>query len=335
VAKDCWEKLERGTVQVAVLWQPYTAIALSKGYPKVFATGGQADDLIVDIAVAGRDALAKKQPALQHLAAAYFKTIEGYEKDTPAHAAFITADCGADCASDQALGHAVLEGIDFLSLEENLCLWFGFCDQPSKMAPRVGKTARLLVAKGKLGAAAVPDPAAIIDTSFLAELKQERARANDLARSVAGPDTKLEELPSFEAKEKIYAYTVPGAEGGAVGTLQMPNVAFPEASYILTEDAKKTIGAIADSLESFPALCVRIVGHTNSTGDIQANRALSKLRATAIAAHLTQLDPQSFPKERFDIQGLGADQPILIDGVEDKNASRRTEFTLYNCAGTG
>ena len=333
VAKDCWEKLEKGAVQIAVLWQPYTALALKAGYPKVFATGGQADDLIVDIAVAGRGVLEQKKPALQRLAGAYFKTIEGYTRDTPAHAAFVTQDCGADCGADVNLGAAVLEGIDFLTLEENLCLWFGFCDQPSKMVPRIGKTSRLLVAKGKLETGALPDPTSIIDTSFLANLKLERTQSSQLAQSVAGPDTQVKEMAGFEAKEKSYAYTVPGAEGTSVGTLQMPNVSFPEASYMLTEEAQTTIGLIAETLRSFPALCVRIVGHTNSTGDAQANRALSRFRAMAIGAQLTRLDPKAFPKERFDIQGLGSDRPILTDGVEDKIKSRRTEFTLYNCTG--
>lgn len=49
VAEDCWKKLEAGEVQIAVLWQPFTAIAEKAGYSKVFATGGQADDVIFDI----------------------------------------------------------------------------------------------------------------------------------------------------------------------------------------------------------------------------------------------------------------------------------------------
>ncbi len=333
VAKDCWQKLEQGTVQIAVLWQPYTALAVKAGYPKVFATGGQADDLIVDVAVANRSVLLKQRPALQDLVNAYFKTIDGYVKDPSAHANFVTTDCGADCAGDNALGSAVLDGIDFLTLEENLCLWFGLCDKPSKLAPRVGKTGRLLVAKGKLDSAALPDPESIIDASFLAALKEEKLESARLARAVAGPDTQLVEAPPLQAKDQIYAYTVPGAEGAAVGTLQMPNVAFPEASYMLTEEAQSSVAGIAETLRSFPALCVRIVGYTNSTGEPQANRTLSKLRALAIGAQLTRIDPKAFPKERFDVQGLGAERPILVDGVEDKTASRRTEFTLYTCSG--
>jgi outer membrane protein OmpA-like peptidoglycan-associated protein len=330
VAKDCWEKLEASRVDLAVLSQPYTALAVKAGYPKVFATGGPADDLILDVVVAGRDALTNERPAVQQFVRAYFETVDAHVKDPAAHAAFVTTDCGRDCASDQALGAAVLGTIDFLTLDENVCLWFGFCGEPNKMLERIGKTGRLLVAKGKLDAHALPEPARLLDTSFLEALKEERARAARAA-TAARPETKQGQEPA--SKERVYSYTAGAAKSGnVVGTLDLPNIAFSEASHALNEEARAKIGTIADTLRGFPALCVRIVGHTNSTGDEEANRLLSKSRALAIAAQLTSIDPSVFPKERFDVQGMGSNRPVLVDGVEDKKASRRTEFTLINCA---
>jgi outer membrane protein OmpA-like peptidoglycan-associated protein len=331
VAKDCWEKLEKGAVQIAVLWQPYTALAEAAGYPKVFSTGGQADDLIIDVAVANRNVVRTQPAALQKLVAAYFKTIEGYSRDPAAHAAFITDDCGPDCGGNVAQGAAVLAGIDFLSREENLCLWFGLCDKPGKLGPRLGKTSRLLVAKGKLDQNRVPAPETVIEPRFLNALREAQLESARLAKAVAGPESAFDPEAALQAKEREYDYTVPGAEGAPVGKLQMPNVAFPEASYVLNPEALQTIGIIAETLRGFPALCVRVAGHTNSTGDPQANRALSRLRATAISAQLTRIDPKAFPKERFDVQGFGSDRPILVNGEEDKVASRRTEFTLFTC----
>jgi outer membrane protein OmpA-like peptidoglycan-associated protein len=54
-----------------------------------------------------------------------------------------------------------------------------------------------------------------------------------------------------------------------------------------------------------------------------------------VRAQLTKLDERSFPKERFDVRGLGADNLIMLDGKEDVRASRRTEFTLFECRGEG
>jgi outer membrane protein OmpA-like peptidoglycan-associated protein len=333
VAKDCWEKLTAGKVEVAVLWQPFTAIAEKAGYPKVFATGGQADDVIVDILVARRDVVMKQQAALAKLATAYFNVIGSYIKDPKAHASFITADCGADCAGDPTLGAAVLDGIDFLSYDENACLWWGLCNTPAKMIDRVKKTGRLLTAKGKLKAADAPSPDSILNDSFLRGLKTQMQEQSDLANEVAGDKTKVA-APVIAAKEKTYAYAanVTKTDTSAdVGTLNLPNVYFTEGQYELDQNAASVVASIGEKLRSFPALCVRVYGHTNSTGNPAANRALSDNRAKAIVKQLQTLDGESFPSSRFDVQGFGSDRPVLKDGVEDKQASRRTEFRLFNC----
>jgi outer membrane protein OmpA-like peptidoglycan-associated protein len=333
VAKDCWEKLTAGKVQVAVLWQPFTAIAEKAGYPKVFATGGQADDVIVDILVANREVVVKQQAALAKLASAYFKTIGSYVKDPAAQASFITADCGADCAGDPTLGAAVISGIDFLSYDENACIWWGLCNTPAKMIDRVKKTGRLLTAKGKLNAADVPDPASILNDSFLRGLKAEMQAASDLAAEVVGDKTKIV-APVIAAQEKIYSYaanTTKSLPGTDVGTLNLPNVYFAEGKSDLDQNGNSVVDGIGDKLRSFPALCVRVYGHTNSTGNPGANRALSTSRAEAIVKQLQSLDAVSFPSSRFDVQGFGSDRPVMKDGAEDKQASRRTEFRLFNC----
>lgn len=338
VAEDCWKKLEAQEVQIAVLWQPFTAIAEKAGYAKVFATGGQADDVILDILVANRDFVAKQRSALSKLTAAYFKTIDGYQHDLDAHAAFVTSDCGADCAGDATLGRAVLSGIDFLTAEENLCLWFGQCGKPNKLNPRVGKTGKLLVAKNKLSTDALPDPASIVDDSFLMALKGEHERRAALAAEVAGPDSAPAAVPALAVEEARYEYMVPGAEDASaspgIGTLTLPRVFFSEGSYQLDENAQNVVAVIADKLRSFPAMCVRVSGYTNSKGDPAANKQLSKLRALVITQHLTRLDARAFPENRFVVKGMGAAQPVLRSGNEDSRASRRTEFTLFECTAT-
>ena len=333
VAKDCWDKLKSGKVQAAVLWQPFTAIAEKAGYPKVFATGGQADDVIVDVAVANRQFVVKSQPALAKLAQAYFKTIDSYVKDSKAHATFITEDCGPDCAGDALLGTAVLEGIDFLTYEENACLWWGLCGSPAKMIDRVKKTGRLLTAKGKLKASDAPNPESILNDSFLRELKSQMTEQAKLAAEVAGENTKVAG-PELKAKEKTYTYAADKTKGDMssdVGTLNLPNVYFGEAKFDLDQNAGSVVEGIGEKLRSFPALCVRVHGHTNSTGNPGANKALSERRARAIVKQLQTWDPESFPDTRFDVQGFGSERPILKDGLEDKQASRRTEFRLFNC----
>jgi outer membrane protein OmpA-like peptidoglycan-associated protein len=336
VAKDCWDKLNAGKVQVAVLWQPYTALAQEAGYPKVFATGGQADDVIIDIVVANRDYVVKEKDTLGKLARAYFQTIDGYLKDPPGHAKFITADCGADCKNDARLGSAVLDGIEFLTYEKNMCLWWGQCGTPAKMIERVNKTARLLTAKGKLAAGDVPAPASILNDSFLVGMKAEMENRAKLMSEVAGGGTKVA-APAITAEEKKYQYAADVAKQDTskdVGTLNLPNIYFAEGKSELDENGKSVVGGIADKLRSFPALCVRVYGHTNSAGNATANKTLSDKRAQSIVTYLKSVDGLAFPGSRFDARGFGSEQPILKDGKEDMSASRRTEFKLFNCGAT-
>jgi len=333
VAKDCWDKLKAGKVQVAVLWQPFTAIAEKAGYPKVFATGGQADDVIVDVLVAGREYVVKNQAPLAKLASAYMKTIDSYLKDEKAHGSFITADCGADCAGDATLGAVVLQGIDFLSYEENACLWWGLCGAPAKMIDRVKKTGRLLSAKGKLNPTDAPRPESILNDSFLRELKTQMQAQTEPAKEVAGEKTEVTQ-PTLTAKERTFTYaaeTTKKDTSSDVGTLNLPNVYFAEGRHDLDPNGKSVVEGIAERLRSFPALCVRVHGHTNSKGQAATNKALSLYRAQSIVKELQAFDAAAFPATRFDVQGFGPEKPVMKDGVEDMDASRRTEFRLFNC----
>ena len=75
-------------------------------------------------------------------------------------------------------------------------------------------------------------------------------------------------------------------------------------------------------------------GVTNSLGSPQANKLLSEQRANAIVTYLKSVDGLAFPGSRFDVRGFGSEQPVLKDGKEDRDASRRTEFKLFNCGAT-
>ena len=66
-----------------------------------------------------------------------------------------------------------------------------------------------------------------------------------------------------------------------------------------------------------------IEGHTDTDGDDALNLALSQDRADAVKAFLVDA---GIDESRLVATGFGETQPILVDGVEDKAASRRIEF---------
>ncbi len=109
-------------------------------------------------------------------------------------------------------------------------------------------------------------------------------------------------------------------------------IEFQVGSARLTGEGMRTLNGIANSAAS-TSLRIRIVGHTDNTGDSVANYALSRQRAQAVADALTALAPTTFPTARFDVQGLGDSSPL--PGLDPSSAAgraknRRVEVALGN-----
>lgn len=102
-------------------------------------------------------------------------------------------------------------------------------------------------------------------------------------------------------------------------------ILFEPNSSVLDESALPILDEIARRAQEFTGLTITVEGHTDSDGDEQENLVLSQLRAVAVQEALVDrgLDPAVVEAE-----GFGSTQPILVDGVEDKDASRRVEFRV-------
>ena len=72
-----------------------------------------------------------------------------------------------------------------------------------------------------------------------------------------------------------------------------------------------------------PDLSAVIEGHTDTDGSTDGNQRLSDRRAQAVLDYLVS---QGIDAGRLEAQGFGESQPIIVDGAEDKEASRRIEI---------
>lgn len=106
-------------------------------------------------------------------------------------------------------------------------------------------------------------------------------------------------------------------------------IRFEPTSAVLSADATGVLDELAAQALAFGGVTITIEGHTDSDGDANVNLALSQQRAEAVVAALVErgLDPASLTAE-----GFGDTQPVLVDGVEDKDASRRVEFRIGTAA---
>lgn len=102
-------------------------------------------------------------------------------------------------------------------------------------------------------------------------------------------------------------------------------ILFPPGSADLETSAAPILDELARLALATPGLAITVEGHTDSDGDAAANLLLSEQRAAAVRQALVDrgLDPTAIVAE-----GFGSTKPILVDGVEDKDASRRVEFRV-------
>uniref|UniRef100_UPI003D7FBAEB OmpA family protein n=1 Tax=Pedobacter sp. TaxID=1411316 RepID=UPI003D7FBAEB len=72
---------------------------------------------------------------------------------------------------------------------------------------------------------------------------------------------------------------------------------------------------------------LKLAGHTDNTGSMKLNLALSKDRAEAVKAYLVS---QGANASRIEATGYGPNQPIASNKTaEGRQKNRRVEFTLY------
>ena len=102
------------------------------------------------------------------------------------------------------------------------------------------------------------------------------------------------------------------------------NIAFaPNGTYLVS--GLSTLAEVAAVIDDSPDVDVIVRGHTDSDGIAESNLELSSQRASEIVAALVNLGVDS---DRLSAVGVGSAEPILVGGVEDKDASRRVEFAV-------
>ena len=101
---------------------------------------------------------------------------------------------------------------------------------------------------------------------------------------------------------------------------------FDSATTRLTPESNATVTDLVAIMKCYPNMQVQLEGHTDSTGDPEANKKLSVDRANAIRDLLAQ---SGIDSGRITTQGYGADKPIASNDTEEGKAkNRRTELVV-------
>ena len=108
--------------------------------------------------------------------------------------------------------------------------------------------------------------------------------------------------------------------------LQRGKVRFAQSSDQLSTNSLGLLDEIVEIATDCPALSIAVTGHTDDTGDELINRRLSKARAEAVVAYLTE---HGIEPGRLSAFGAGSETPIASnDDVAGRQLNRRIEFAV-------
>lgn len=116
--------------------------------------------------------------------------------------------------------------------------------------------------------------------------------------------------------------------------LTLPDdILFDFGSAELRDDARRTLGLIAEVLEYFEGDEVVVIGHTDSIGSASFNQRLSEDRAAAVVSAL--VDDHGVDPGRLRAEGRGATEPVAPnttpegeDDPEGRQKNRRVEILV-------
>lgn len=171
------------------------------------------------------------------------------------------------------------------------------------------------------------------ESARAAELSAEEA---DQARRLADSRASEAEYARLEAElasQQVNSLTrqlenlqLRETESGVVVTLG--DVLFSSGQAMLVEGGRSSLEEVVDLLQTEPDKKIRVEGHTDSSGDAEANLLLSEQRAQAVLEALVSMGVVS---DRISALGMGEDFPIASNEDEDGRArNRRVDVILLD-----
>lgn len=113
----------------------------------------------------------------------------------------------------------------------------------------------------------------------------------------------------------------------AAGTFVLEDLVFASGASALAAGEYPSLAALATWLQATPDARVALVGHTDASGGLEANIALSRKRAEAVRQELTRRF--NIPANRLEAQGVGPLAPRAPHHSDkDRALNRRVEAVL-------
>lgn len=127
--------------------------------------------------------------------------------------------------------------------------------------------------------------------------------------------------------EEFKEFKAPAKDAAPIVTKRI-SVYFDSGSSTLDPNAQKIVEEGAELAQTFGSAKIRVVGNTDSVGSRESNVNLSRRRAQAVVDFL--ISRYGFPRDKFEVVGLGPDKPVADNSTEAGRAqNRRTDFEVF------
>lgn len=135
------------------------------------------------------------------------------------------------------------------------------------------------------------------------------------------------DAPALRAPAEKTTPTDFGAALTQDGHAVLTGLTFETGSAQLASGQFQALQELADYLAAEPDIIVALVGHTDSSGSLDGNIALSKRRAASVLERL--VSEYAVPRRQLDAQGMGYLAPIASNLTQEgRDANRRVEVII-------
>lgn len=152
-----------------------------------------------------------------------------------------------------------------------------------------------------------------------------RGRGPGALTRISLPNGSSVSVPEGSLSYNLASYLASGSQD-VPRTFVFDHLNFQSASTELTPDSVQSVSELTAILKAYPNAQIKLTGHTDNTGDVDANQRLSVDRANAVKAMLVSGGVNG---DRISTAGYGQSRPITANDTEEGRArNRRLELTV-------